>query len=196
MFLLLPIRLFVKIEGEYYMKNNLLIKKVRKLLVLEITIFVLILIFGYRIYVFVSSDRAAVLDGQPFGISQIPAKVGGDMVLDPNTNIRASHGSGITQNKDSYRAESFRSFKYSALSEQFLEVSGSCKDDYYAILIFRKNDDFIKSAGSAKYNRASSCPASGKFIEKIDLKSINLTEGLYYFFVADQGASGSWYNPR
>lgn len=90
----------------------------------------------------------------------------------------------------------FKSFSYDASIGKIISVSGTCRDKYYAILVFESNDDYRKEPGAAQSNRAFACNASGLFSAEMDLRDINLSSGSYYLFVADQGSTGSWYNPR
>lgn len=92
--------------------------------------------------------------------------------------------------------ENFKSFSYDASLGKKIALAGTCKDAYYALLIFKSIDDYRKSPASAYYNTAYPCPASGVVALEVDLRSINLQSGSYYFFLADQGNTGSWYNPR
>lgn len=90
----------------------------------------------------------------------------------------------------------FKSFNYDATKGKQISISGLCRDKYYTFLIFSSATDYRKDPAAARVNSAMDCPAGGKFTISLDLKSFNLTTGSYYLFVADQGASGSWYNPR
>ncbi|MFA5997422.1 MAG: hypothetical protein WC791_02925 [Candidatus Paceibacterota bacterium] len=90
----------------------------------------------------------------------------------------------------------FKSFSYDATIGKKISVSGTCHDAYYALLIFGSKDDYRASPGSARANRAYECGTSGLFTIKMDLRDINLPSGEYYLFIADQGKTGSWYNPR
>ncbi len=91
---------------------------------------------------------------------------------------------------------SFKSFTYDATKGETLKISGSCSDAYYAIIIFQGKDDYKKKPDGAVFNQATSCPEDKNFTRIIELRDYNLPTGEYYFFVADQGKSGSWYNPR
>lgn len=90
----------------------------------------------------------------------------------------------------------FKSFSYDASVGKKIALAGTCKDAYYAFLIFKTADDYRKNPASAYYNTAYPCPASGVIALELDLQSINLQSGSYYLFLADQGNTGSWYNPR
>lgn len=90
----------------------------------------------------------------------------------------------------------FKSFSYDAKLGKKIALAGTCRDAYYALLIFKSGDDYRKDPARSYYNTAYACPASGIITLEVDLQSINLSSGSYYLFLADQGEKGSWYNPR
>ncbi|MBI5400801.1 MAG: hypothetical protein HZB12_01650 [Candidatus Yonathbacteria bacterium] len=90
----------------------------------------------------------------------------------------------------------FKSFLYDATLGKKIALTGTCKDAYYALLIFKTADDYRKDPARSYYNSAYPCPASSLIALEVDLQSINLPTGSYYLFLADQGNTGSWYNPR
>lgn len=90
----------------------------------------------------------------------------------------------------------FKSFSYDATVGKRITVSGTCHDKYYAMLVFESKDDYRKDPGAAKSNRAFECKTSGLFSIETNMKEFNLPSGNYYLFIADQGSTGSWYNPR
>lgn len=90
----------------------------------------------------------------------------------------------------------FKTFSYDKNIGKIISISGRCSDTYYTTLVFAAPDDYKKNPAAAKINRASECPANGNFETQFDLKDYNLSSGEYYFFVADQGKIGTWYNPR
>ncbi len=90
----------------------------------------------------------------------------------------------------------FKSFNYDATLGKLIALSGTCNDKYYAFLIFDSTIDYRKDPGAAQSNKAFACPSNGKFTVNINLKDLNLQSGKYYIFIADQGSTGSWYNPR
>lgn len=92
--------------------------------------------------------------------------------------------------------EKFKSFSYDATLGKKIILAGSCRDAYYAFLIFKSTDDYRKDPARAYYNTAYPCPANKIISLELNLKDINLTSGNYYLFLADQGNTGSWYNPR
>lgn len=117
------------------------------------------------------------------------------------TNTGAVQGSAkeniATANPNIFKApENFKSFAYDASKGKVISLSGTCRDSYYAILVFESSVDYRKSPASARYNSAFSCPASHLFTTEVNIKDFNLPTGNYYIFVADQGDKGSWYNPR
>lgn len=91
---------------------------------------------------------------------------------------------------------SFKEFNYDATQGRKLKVhSIHCPDMYFAILVFASGDDYRTNPGLAKVNRAYLCNKNNSQVT-LDLSLYNLASGRYYYFVADQGAVGSWYNPR
>ena len=90
----------------------------------------------------------------------------------------------------------FKSFSYDANKGKIISLSGNCSDKYYAVLIFDSSVDYRKDPSAARSNRAFECPATKLFNVEVNLRDINLTSGSYYVFIADQGSTGSWYNPR
>ncbi|MBI3634022.1 MAG: hypothetical protein HY228_00165 [Candidatus Yonathbacteria bacterium] len=107
-----------------------------------------------------------------------------------NTPVKA------TDSKILKAPTNFKSFTYDAGVGKTISVSGACHDTYYVLLIFDAKDDYRTNPGAARSNRAFECGASKLFTIKMDLRDINLPSGNYYLFVADQGKTGSWYNPR
>ena len=92
--------------------------------------------------------------------------------------------------------ENFKSFQYSKEEGKTLLLSGICRDAYYAVLVFDKNVDYRTNPAASRVNTAYECPASKKFSFEVSLQDFNLPDGSYYVFIADQGNTGSWYNPR
>ncbi len=91
----------------------------------------------------------------------------------------------------------FHSFVYDQLSSvKTLKIQDECQNAYLTVLIFSKNDDYRIHPASAKFNRAFECSLGQIFSQEINLTSLNLLAGNYYYFLADQGQEGSWYNPR
>jgi hypothetical protein len=78
-----------------------------------------------------------------------------------------------------------------------LNISGICADAYYAVLIFNMDVDYREQANMAVYNSAQPCKSGERFSAEINLdKAVSARPGRYYYFVADQGRSGLWRNPR
>ncbi len=92
--------------------------------------------------------------------------------------------------------ETFKTFTYDATRGKTLKVhSKGCPDKYFAVLIFSSADDYRANPAAAKVNQAFPCQKQNTKIRLI-MENYNLTSGDYYYFVADQGDAGSWYNPR
>lgn len=92
--------------------------------------------------------------------------------------------------------ESFKTFSYDANIGKKIAISGTCRDSYYALLIFDSKTDYRKEPAAARYNSAFPCNASHLFTMEVNVKDFNLATGNYYLFIADKGEEGSWYNPR
>lgn len=120
-----------------------------------------------------------------------------EFVVDENTT--ANYGDKkvtLDSPEDLPVSTSFNNFAYDQTKGESISITGSCSDAYYAILIFRSKDDYKKNPELAATNSAFECPEDKKFTKGFALKDFNLISGEYYFFVADQGKTGSWYNPR
>lgn len=71
-----------------------------------------------------------------------------------------------------------------------------CGDVLYAVLVFPAEVDYRRNPRGFVYNSATPCPKGDKILVEIAKEHIRTAAGEYYLVVADQGASGSWYNPR
>lgn len=116
--------------------------------------------------------------------------------LQTKAQIEAAKAAVISAPETLVAPTAFKSFDYDVARGKAISISGFCHDKYYTLLIFASAVDYRKDPAAARVNSAFDCPAGGKFTIALDLKSFNLTTGSYYLFVADQGATGSWYNPR
>lgn len=93
--------------------------------------------------------------------------------------------------------EKFRFFEYPLNQKNNrLIIETTCADDFYAVLIFSQGDDYRHRSSAAKYNKAFPCQINEEIKHEINLAELNLPPGKYYYFVADQGKEGGWYNPR
>ena len=73
----------------------------------------------------------------------------------------------------------------------------NCSDKYITILIFPRDTDYRQDPSRAVVNKAFECPQQKKFSYEFSFADLkNLPHGWYYGFLADQGESGLWYNPR
>ncbi|HEX8993683.1 MAG TPA: hypothetical protein VF803_00330, partial [Candidatus Paceibacterota bacterium] len=90
----------------------------------------------------------------------------------------------------------FHVFSYDSALGKVIDLSGACTDTYYALLVFSASDDYRTSPAKARVNQAHVCPAGGAFSLSVNLQNFNLQSGSYYLFIADQGKTGTWYNPR
>lgn len=94
----------------------------------------------------------------------------------------------------------FRTFIYNGTSlngQPSLAISATCHDAYIAILIFPSAVDYRSDVSRAVYNVASPCTPGQQFMASITPADLGgAAAGTYYFFSADQGTSGAWYDPK
>lgn len=131
-------------------------------------------------------------------VVQTPVPVEKITITDPvvTTESKKEIIATIANPKTLKESSVFKSFTYDAKLGKQISLSSTCHDKYYAFLIFDSLIDYRKDPGMAQGNKAFECPSSGHFTVDMNLKDINLQNGTYYLFVADQGPTGSWYNPR
>lgn len=146
---------------------------------------------------------ASPLSGQP--VQQSPGLASSSPPAAPVQKIEVANTApviygdkkvNLDKPADLPEAVSFKGFSYTAELGKQLSLSGACQDKYYAIVIFDSKDDYRQNPAAAKFNRAYECPENKTFQTDINLQQFNLPSGNYYLFVADQGETGSWYNPR
>jgi hypothetical protein len=76
-------------------------------------------------------------------------------------------------------------------------ASTTCGDAYVAILIFPASVDYRADIDAAVYNEAFPCHLNQPFMTTIAPSDLAPSpSGTYYIIIADQGKSGTWYNPR
>jgi len=73
-----------------------------------------------------------------------------------------------------------------------LIFEGTCKKEYFVILGYRHLNDYKTNPTSFIYNKAFNCKNGSYYYELNDLP-LNINPQTYYFLVAEQDASGSWY---
>lgn len=160
-----------------------ILKKSYKILALSLAIFILSLIFVFWRMGFWSPEKE---------------NRGKDQFRVTPLSHGFSFGSGVSESKIEISnfppPENFSTFSYP--EKKSLEIKTKCADAYYAILIFSQAEDYRQNPASAKFNKALPCQLGEKIEYQIDLTTLNLTQGKYYYFVADQGKVGNWYNPR
>ena len=93
----------------------------------------------------------------------------------------------------------FRTFTYDATgvnSGMPLTVTAKCNDTYVTMLIFPATVDYREGMDRAVYNEATPCSAGKTWSAVIGPADLgHAPYGTYYFFTADQGTTGTWYNP-
>lgn len=73
-------------------------------------------------------------------------------------------------------------------SSRNLVISGSCKDKFYVVLLYRNRDDYTKNPSSAVYNSAFECDGTINY----RLETENITGGDYWLLIGEQGNTGTW----
>jgi hypothetical protein len=69
-------------------------------------------------------------------------------------------------------------------------LNGSCREDYFVVLLFRNKNDYIDSPASALYNAAIPCE-SESLTYTIDSLPVSVSDGPYWLLIAQQGR-GPW----
>lgn len=72
-----------------------------------------------------------------------------------------------------------------------LNVSGSCTDKYYAILVFKNPEDYERDRNAYIVNRSYPCTTGSFSVTLSDLPP-TLPDGTYYVMVGSQGDWGPW----
>lgn len=87
----------------------------------------------------------------------------------------------------------YTSFTYTGAA---VDVSGTCTDAFYTVLIYPSSVDYRKDHAAARYNVAHACPTSHTFAERLTLSSPPFVQGEKYYIVrAQQGKTNEWYTP-
>lgn len=76
-------------------------------------------------------------------------------------------------------------------TEGVLDVSGSCADKYFVVLIYANKEDYDKNPSSYIFNKAFDCKGGSYDYSLKDLPE-SLPDGTYYLLIGGQGDSGSW----
>ncbi|HUC01594.1 MAG TPA: hypothetical protein VMA75_01685 [Candidatus Paceibacterota bacterium] len=79
-----------------------------------------------------------------------------------------------------------------------LTVTSTCADAYVAVLVFPASVDYRADIDREIYDSAFPCVTTGDVASTTIIAGDlgNAPSGTYYYFTADQGASGVWYNPK
>lgn len=168
------------------------LKKSYKIFILASVFFAAGLFFFARQYIFPSPGNQNE-DGQQEK-AQLTLGAAGGLSAGGNLSVSSPQNPSGENIRNYPPPEIFREFHYSGTLNS-IEVSGSCKDAYYAILIYEVGRDYREDPASAKYNTAFLCPPDKKFAQKIDLVSLRLKEGDYYIIRASLPERGMWYDP-
>lgn len=162
-----------------------ILRKSHKIFKFLFLILILALIFffwsGKKIFQKIESPS------QSIGQFQVQPLNQGFQLNETNLNINNFRSNLPEPNK-------FPSFVYP--QKKSLDIKIKCADVYYTILIFNSKDDYRKNPEVARFNKAFPCSKNETFRQSIDLTTLNLASGRYYYIIADQGEKGSWYNPK
>jgi hypothetical protein len=179
--------------------SDLLEQKKRRVLVLVVFLLIMALIWGREFF-------------RPSGVRYIPPpreSTGKNFSVAPLTGGFGYSGatsleddSLVNQFKSYPPPDKFRSVVYPSKSlltgqqSNQISVSGVCSDAYYALLVYSKAIDYRLNVGGSVYNSAFACQKGKQYSALLDLSTLDLTVGQYYYFAADLGSKGVWYNPR
>ncbi|TAL49532.1 hypothetical protein EPN83_00060 [Patescibacteria group bacterium] len=72
-----------------------------------------------------------------------------------------------------------------------LDISGSCSDPYFVILVYAQPEDYDTNPSSYIFNKAYPC-VSGSYSYSLKELPSTLPSGTYYLLVGGQGSEGSW----
>lgn len=175
----------------------------KKIHLIEAVALAAVLVLGIAVYFFAKSPaRQTEFTNQNGGQGATqPAQVveAPKETFVAQENVKISYGNekvSATETKKLPSAEKFKTFFYDSKIGKVIEIAGTCSDFYYTIVVFKSTNDYKTNPAMAKVNNAFECPASHIFKTSLNLRDFNLAAGEYYFFVADQGKTGTWYNPR
>lgn len=130
----------------------------------------------------------------------------GEFSIIPTTPGYSLGSGSMSSNQNVFRdyrdPEDFKQITYPSeknnlfIGRDAISIIDRCNDAHYTLLIFRADIDYRKAPSAAVYNSASSCEKGEVIRITIQIENLSLTSGRYYYFIADQGESGVWYNPR
>jgi len=164
-------------------------KKEYRILALAIVFFLVGLFFFWR------NDASPA----PAAPSPVPSSGGAE----PTVSIRPSGSIGLPQNSPFVNfppSSGFRTFAYDGISlngSSSFAITTTCHAAYVAVLIFPDTADYRENMARAIYNEAVPCSSGQPFTITIHPADLgHAPSGTYYVFTADQGTTGTWYNPR
>ncbi len=76
-------------------------------------------------------------------------------------------------------------------AKKVVNVSGTCSDAYYVVLLYKNQTDYDTDPASYILNRAYTCE-SGSYDYAIDDLPASVQNGTYYLLIGEQGERGSW----
>lgn len=72
-----------------------------------------------------------------------------------------------------------------------MNISGSCNQAYYVVMVYRNATDYDRDRASAIVNRAYECEG-GTFTYTLDRLPSTLPNGTYFILIGEQGEQGTW----
>ena len=147
---------------------------------------------GWATLLFVASAAFYLLDRRaPASAPQPPA---------PSASAGAQTSDFVEALKNYPPPSAFRTLAVSpkgAFDPEVTTLVGTCAGGYYAVVIFPAGADYRSDPSRAVVNRASACTPREAFSSVISSTTLpSMPPGKYYVILADQGATGLWYNPQ
>ncbi len=75
--------------------------------------------------------------------------------------------------------------------ESKILLRGACQKKYFVVLMYTNPNDYAEDPALFIYNKAFSCQ-NGAYQYKLDDLPEQLSAGIYYFLVGEQGETGTW----
>jgi len=168
--------------------------EIKKTLIKVALTVIVIVTISYANYFFSKSAKTnqptATIQPEQNGFKLQPLSQGFSL-----TDKKENNQSTVSLNKTLPPPDKFKIVIYAADKKSFI-ISGQCSDVYYTVLLYKKSVDYRKYQAPPVFNKAYECPTDKKFKIDVSQEKTNLSTGEYYVIIADQGAAGSWYNPR
>jgi hypothetical protein len=76
-------------------------------------------------------------------------------------------------------------------TQEGLNITGSCSDKYYVVLLYAAAEDYSSNPASYIYNKAFEC-TNGQYNYSLNDLPESIKDGDYYILIGGQGDRGSW----